>query len=259
MNDRLKTINESTATPVNTRSGLSGHPDALANIAPTLVDGGGGAGESAYQAARVGLKSMYDALGEMDAATAANLAPVARGSRTAMEIPNDRRAALANAMGQRFESAAKTVDRSIGAIKESLAALEKAVDSALLNPRRNETGVATAAAQIRDYVRSLKDGGARMQFLKTSIDNADHETISAVLQTSNWISGLSREEAQLVRELAEQKFATRAANQRNAARKALDTVMQAGGRFVSEYHKMVPRIVPDKGTDAVRRLAGAAS
>jgi len=60
------------------------------------------------------------------------------------------------------------------------------------------------------------------------------------------------------RQLAEHKFAPREAAQRDAARKALDIVMQAGGRFVTEYHKMIPRIVPDKGPDAVRRLAGGA-
>jgi hypothetical protein len=176
-----------------------------------------------------------------------------------MEVPNDKRPALANAMGQRFESAAKTVDRSIGAIKESLGALEKATDSKLLNPRRNEVSVAQAASEIRAYVKGFPNAAERMAFLNDQIKDGNHEVASAVLQTTGWVSGLTPKELGIVRTLAEEKFAPREMAQRDAARKALDTVMQAGGNFVREYHKMIPRIVPDKGTDAVRRLAGAAS
>jgi hypothetical protein len=257
-NERLKGINESTAAAPHTAAGLIMNPDSLRNLGPVLVDGEGGVGEVAYTAARAALQSMYTALGAMDDATKANLAMVPRGRSTAMEVPPDRRPALAAAMGQRFEGAAKTVDRSIGAVKEAVAALEKAVDSKLVNPRRNETGVATAAVQIRDYVKSLSASGERLQFLQEAIKDGQREVASAVLQTTGWVSGLTPKELAIVRGLAEEKFARRESAQRDAARKALDTVMQAGGRFVNEYHKMIPRIVPDKGTDAVRRLAGGA-
>jgi hypothetical protein len=259
-NDRLKSINESTAAAPHTAAGLIMNPDSLRNLGPTLVDGEGGVGEVAYTAARAALQSMYTALGDMDDATKANLKVVPRGNRgTAMEVPPDRRPALATAMGQRFEGAAKTVDRSVGAVKEAVAALEKAVDSKLVNPRRNETGVATAAVQIRDYIKNLVGAGERLSFLQAAIKDGQHEVASAVLQTTGWVSGLTPQELDTVRALAEQKFAPRETAQRDAARTALDTVMKAGGNFVQAYHKMIPRIVPDKGTDAVRRLAGAAS
>jgi hypothetical protein len=119
--------------------------------------------------------------------------------------------------------------------------------------------VAAAAVQIRDYVRALPDAGARMTFLHDAIKDGHHEVVSAVLQTTPWVSGLTPKELATVRTLAEQKFATREANQRDAARKALDTVMQAGTRFVTEYTRLIPRAVPDKGTEAVRKLAGVAS
>jgi hypothetical protein len=260
-NDRLKGINESTAAAPHTAAGLIMNPDSLRNLGPTLVDGEGGVGEVVYTAARAALQSMYTALGAMDDATKANLEVMVRGRdsrNNTMEVPPDKRPALAAAMGQRFEGAAKSVDRSVGAVREAVAALEKAVDSKLLNPRRNETGVATAAVQIRDYIKSLSGGGERLQFLQEAIKDGQHEVASAVLGTTGWVSGLTPKEQQTIRALAEQKFAPRETAQRDAARKALDTVMQAGGNFVQAYHKMIPRIVPDKGTDAVRRLAGGA-
>jgi len=259
MNDRLKAINETTATPVSTRAGLSGHPDSLTNIGPVLVDGAGGAGETAYQASRVALRNMYDALAHMHDATQANLVPTPRGNRVAMEVPPDKRQALATAMGARFESAAKAVDRSVAAVKESLAALEKATESNLVNNRRNETSVAQAASEIRAYVKGLPDAGARMAFLHDQIKDGSHEVVAAVLQTTGWVSGLTPKEMEVVRGLAEHKFAPRETAQRDAARKALDTVMQAGSKFVADYHRMIPVIKPDAGSEAVRRLAGAAS
>lgn len=258
-NDKLKNINEKTAAAPHVAAGLSGHPDALATLGPTLVDDAGGPGEVAYSAGRVALQSMYTSLAAMDDATKANLAPHQRGARQVMEVPPEKRPALAAAMGTRFENAARTVDRSIAAMRESVAALEKAVDSALVNPRRNEVGTAAAAVQIRDYVRALPSAAARTTFLQEAIKDGQHEVASAVLQTTPWVSGLTPKELALVREMAEAKFAPRATAQREAARKVLDTVMSASAKFVADYHKSLPRIVPDKGTEATRKLSGAAA
>src|SRR5689334_6806884 len=104
--ERLEKINSDTATPVSTAAGIVMHPDSIANLGPVLVDDGGGIGETAYVAARGALHSMYSALSGMNDAVKENLVQVGDGRNKTMQVPNDRRPALAAAMGQRFESAA---------------------------------------------------------------------------------------------------------------------------------------------------------
>ena len=161
----------------------------------------------AYIAARTALASLYQGLSDIESAHAAMTAPylggrkVIEGNVTRHEIPDNRRAEVANAMGQSFNRIAHTVEANNVTVAESVAMLSKRVEQSLINPRRNEVATAQNAAEIRQHIRSLPEG-KRMDFLHAAIKQGDHEVATAVIGASCFTSGLNREQHETIRGLA---------------------------------------------------------
>ena len=163
-------------------------PTSSRRLGPILADGEG-PGQMAYIAARTALASLYQGLSDIESAHAAMTAPylggrkVIEGNVTRHEIPDNRRAEVANAMGQSFNRIAHTVEANNVTVAESVAMLSKRVEQSLINPRRNEFATAQNAAEIRQHIRSLPEG-KRMDFLHAAIKQGDHEVATAVIGAS---------------------------------------------------------------------------
>jgi hypothetical protein len=177
--------------------------------------------------------------------------------RTVMrEIPEERRAQLAADLGARFESTARAFDRNLGIVNEAIANLDNRLERAL-GPKKDSPATAQAASDIRNYVRGLSDG-KRMDFLHKAATEGDHEVVTAVLSTTPWVSGINREQAATIRDLAAEHFAPKEYAARNAARKVADHLRQSSQNFVAAFKKLQPTVKPSAHAAAMAKLKESA-
>ena len=253
-NDRLQRIHESTATPLDTKVGLGLHPDAIVAHGQLLCDASG-PGEVAYTSGRTALHALYSGLSTIEAANHEMSVDKIVGRATQRVVPPERAPQLAAAMDVKFKNVARTLERNEAAVDEAITQLESRVQAAILHPRKDTSSGVQFAAEIRSHLRdTLKTPSERLDFIRKAIAEGDLEIASAVLSTTSYNSGLSKQEQSLVRGLAEERFALRESKQRDAAMKIKATLQTAMQQFVGRYVQLLPKIQEAKGAKALERL-----
>jgi len=241
------------------------HPHSLLPHADILVDGEStDVAAASYDTARRTLKVLYESADAIDQAHTACMTNIRVGTEKASGKPilqrgidPQRAPQLAAAMSESFGRAAAQIEASDGILGKTVEKLENDVATSLVNKRANETSVSQAAGEIRQYLRSnFKDPGARLNFLMQCIEQGDHETISAVLATRPWVSGLDREQQARVRDLAAEKFAQRSYKQLKAITAVRAHLDRANRSYVASYFSKLPRIAATPVDDALGKLKG---
>jgi hypothetical protein len=254
-NERLVAIDQATDAPLHTAVGLGNHPRQLGDLGPVLLDGHA-VGEVIYRAGRVALKSMYAELSNAHAATEAvqEIVQPGRDSRTRhYVVPEARKAELANALASSFSRAAKVSDGALAQVDEGISQISGRIEAAISNPNKARTDVALEAGEIRQHIRSLPHH-ERRQFVVSSIEQGDHQVMTAVVGASPFASGLDREAHALLRAYAAEKFAPKESAQLGAAQKVRNAVLAAGAGFVQQTQRLLPKVAEDPKSAAVRRL-----
>lgn len=170
-----------------------------------------------------------------------------------MAVPDERAAELATAITSRATRTGNATQKFMDSIDASLAELDRRVTVSITNPRKNEVSVATSASEIRQYVANMpkKD---RMSFLHDRIEKGDHQVVTAVLDGSCWVSGLNDEEFDIVRSLAQERFAPRDTAQAAALRKCRAQVETGAYEFSNVIVRNLPRVKEDRKEAALRQL-----
>jgi hypothetical protein len=251
-------INAAVTTPINGSVSPSLHPNSLIPFGEVLAADDAPSTASAYRAGCSALATMYATTSDIIAADAATRSQfgfslAVDGRKIQVAVPEDKKQQLAADMGARFAAVAKGVDQHFHTVNETIDRLTSSIDRALTNPKRNETGVAAAASDIRKFIAALSDE-KRMNFLHAAVAADDHEVVTAVLGTSGFVSGLPRESVAVLRNLASQKFAPREHAQLDAAQKLRDHLTVASRVFVQKFKELTPVLRESKNTTAIRKL-----
>lgn len=255
---KLEQLRESVKTEVTGDVSPGLHPDALLPFAQPLIDHEAAtpALDSAFRAQQV----LYNAMRDMTAAENETRLKyggtlVVDGKSIQRAIPEAQQAALAADLGARFESTAKRFDRHLGVVNETIDSLTTTIER-VLSPKKDTPATAQAASDIRAYVKNLPEE-KRMSFLHEAA-KSDHEVIAAVLSTTPWVSGLNREQAALVKEMASEGFAPKEHAARAAAQKIAGHLLSSAQNWTAAYRKLVPVLKPSAHAAAIQKLKGPA-
>jgi hypothetical protein len=174
-----------------------------------------------------------------------------------IDIAEDAKPALSDAMARSFERGAATLESAERVIEETHKALTSRIDASLVNPRRNETSVAAMHSQIRDVVRALP-AIERNGFIRTAILEGDIDVTTAVLAASPYASGLSRAQAADLKIDAEMKFSPEAFATRASVEALRADVSRASQNYLAKYIEAVPRQNPAtaKRSATLKKLRG---
>lgn len=167
---------------------------------------------------------------------------------------------LVDAAQKRFGEVARKVDKSLADLTEAETTLADAVATKLTDQRaESPTGVALGS-EVRQFVRGL-DRGKRLGLVKERIEAGDLATVSAVLNSASFLSGLDESEASALRGLAEKKFAPVESEALASARQARQMIESAGTSFASAWNSRIAKLGPgnQKRDEAVAKLAGGAA
>jgi hypothetical protein len=246
-----------TSVELSTEAGMSFHPASLGVHGKTMASEGGTAARI-FSSARSALGAAYTERTNMARAVQAmtTMGPKRldeKGRVTNIGIPPEHRAPLQAAMDTAFNRAANRIAVHQQTIFDGLASLKKQIDQSLV-PKSHDARAATAASDIRSYIRGLKPE-ERISFIARACTDQDHEVAAAVLHTTPFISGLNREQAALVRDHAEKCFAPQVRAQYDAANACLLAVDSAGTELIRTYKSLMPAPArPDQSSAALERL-----
>ncbi len=173
------------------------HPTVIQGDSPGAVTGRGA------------LTAIYDAIGKIN--------------DTAARVKDKGR--LASAAQPFAERAVQSVGRAMETLKKQVEHLDSQIDTAISPPVDP-----TLAGQIRTYWAN--SGSKALPGLRKAIEEGDAATISAVLHTPAYLSGLSDENQELLRQIATKRYAPDKTVQRAEAADALQRVERATNFFM---------------------------
>ncbi len=269
LSERVQKLNANTAIPrerIRASVPQSLHPDQILDCAEACVDSPDATVSiNGYSAGRSAMKLMLENLSDIDdavsAATIVRPIPnqiVARGNKPQLErvVAPEFAAQVRGAMATSADHVARGVEKHLKAIESSIATVEQQVESKLKNPRVDSA----EAADIRRYANGLP-ANERMGWVHSRIAEGDLTVSHAILNFSSWASGLEPARAELLREMARQRFAPTEVKMRDALRSVQTKVMTAAKTFASEYAKRLPAVPDGKLGAAIKNLQsrGAAS
>jgi hypothetical protein len=265
MPTRLETINEGTRpAAINTKIATDWHPDAIAGVGATLVDGESiDVGSVAYESARKSLNQVYQSAADIDSAIEACTIDHRVGTEKSSGKPILRRGldpqrldALRAAMATSFERVAKNLEAGDRVVDGAITKLQNEVDVALRHPRANDVSVATAATEIRAFIARMPEERRTAFLHKAIVDDGDAEIAHAVLATTPYTSGLTKDQLAQVREWSADRFATRSFKQLRAAHAVKQHLARVTQRYVADYFAKLPKPRIDAATAAVAKLNG---
>lgn len=257
-NPKLDAIRAATTTEVVASIPADWHPDSTLLWAEPLMAHEGAT--AALQSGRAALKTLYESMRVMQDAERATREKFGgtlevSGKVIQRSVPEDKQAALAADLGARFESTAKSFDRHLGVVNDTIESLTNTIERAL-SPKKDSPATAQAASDIRAYVKNLPDD-KRMSFIHGAINEGDLEVAQSLLSTTPWVSGLNREQAAMIKEMAAEKFAPREHLARGAANKLADHLRSSSQNFVQAYRKLQPVLKPSAHAAAIAKLKEA--
>jgi hypothetical protein len=222
------------------------HPDTLLPQSRTL-DQEATVGVSVLAAGREALIAAYEGFGKLNDAEAAlrrlEEKPYSRASKSDYRMKGGRPAILVqseelmSAAQKAFERLTPTIDRRVKELQTLQKTLGSRVDEAIDDKSRRTPEGLSIAASIRDHVKSL--GKSRVMFVTSAIERGDLKTASAILAAPAYLSGLTDSEHAAIKSAAAHKFAPVDNAQLKATDLVLDRVMQAGGRLVERYSRVL--------------------
>jgi hypothetical protein len=238
---------------------LSLHPDSIQPFKPILSpdQGSSAATAPAYGAATAALTTLYESMGQLEDAERTTRAAypagqVIDGAFVRLGIQPEAAQRLAADMGTKFASVARTFDAQYAQVQSAAAHLDERINAAL-QPAQRDNMAASAASDIRNYVRSLPDE-KRVGFLHDAIESGDHEIMSAVLSTTPWVSGLNREQFADVKEWAREKFSPVEYAQLGALNKLAAHLESSSHIFVTRYKALLPTVRENPAIEATKKL-----
>jgi len=225
------------------------HPTSLAAHARAL-DVQGTMGQHVYTDAHTALTVAYSCMGSLLDVRR----DVEKNFATRREIVRDGKVVREVAYPEQFfsgvdramERASRQIDSADAGIRAKISSLASRVETMLSDPS-TKTPV---AAEIRAHAKGLTDT-KRMAFIRDAINAKDKASVAALLSAPAYLSGLSKEQADLTRKMAEETFAQVESAQLHAAEKVLERVREAGGQLMAFYGE----ITTLKNTPAARARA----
>jgi hypothetical protein len=209
------------------------HPTSLAAHARAL-DVAGTMGQHVYTDAHTALTVAYTCMGNLRDVRK----QVEKQYRTRREVVQNGQVTHAVAYPEQFfagvdramERASRQIDSADAGIRAKITSLASRVETMLSDP----SAKTPVAAEIRAHAKGLTDT-KRMAFIRDAINVKDKASVAALLSAPAYLSGLSTEQADVARKMAEETFAQVESAQLHAAEKVLERVREAGAQLVGYY------------------------
>lgn len=209
------------------------HPTSLAAHARAL-DVQGTMGQHVYTDAHTALTVAYTCMGNLRDVRK----QVETQFQTRREVVRDGKVVRAVAypeqffagVDREFARAARQMDSADAGIRAKINSLASRVETMLSDP----SAKTQVAAEIRAHAKGLTDT-KRMAFIRDAINAKDKASVAALLSAPAYLSGLSKEQADVARKMAEETFAQVESAQLHAAERVLERVREAGGQLTAYY------------------------
>lgn len=193
-----------------------------ANADGPVYDPGFSAARQAMQSLRASAELLADAEGAV---------------KGAKDATNERR--LRTGAESKLNAARKAMESGLTSIAARREAVEAEIDGALgLVSARTELVPAMRSGEIRAYFQRLS-ADDRFALGREAIAAGDIETVSAILSVTPIASGLSRDKANMLRMMAEQKFAPGKVALRAGLDKLSSALTRAGGVITDRFGGLV--------------------
>jgi hypothetical protein len=245
-------------TAVDADAGLAGHPANIESLRGVLApDGERGLAATAFNIAQEALRDAYRIRGELSRARRAVADPARREFYQGKERPAvspELATQTADKMSSAFTSGARKFDRAVEEVEEATRAAQNIIDGVLVDPRRNEVAQSSIAAEIREHV---KNNSAQFSFVASAIEAGDVVTVRAVLGAPAFLSGLSTENAGILRGVAADKFAPEAVATLKGLAVVRAEIQRGAQALLQRFTEVVPRPSAKSaaGNAALDRLA----
>lgn len=245
----LDDINQRTDIPVSTDAGLVTHPSSINPFGAALVESPA-APHAIYTAGKQALKVMHESLSAIAAADRALRQAPPPGVKVTLEtragqaapifpMPPDKIDEFNQAMAHNFSRAGASYEKAEQTISAGIEALDKSIDTALMDKDRNTAGTAQAAGEIRSIIRAAKPE-ERSHQVEQLIKDGEHSAVAAILGAPPLASGLTRAQMTTLRTMAAARFAAVPFQQREAAGKLLEHLKSAAVHYSQTWQKYVP-------------------
>ncbi|MBW7057843.1 hypothetical protein KY389_14355 [Paracoccus bogoriensis] len=243
-------------TDIPVRSDISPevHPGALARYSEVLnVEGT--SGPSAFSLATGVLTEIYTSVGAVnDAVQAFEESGAGRqrrlvgGKVTEVTLPSDE---LITAVEARFNRSAKAVDTGIAWLRATAKSLEGTI-AEMWDAPTNKTAHAN---EVRAFA-SRQDSA--LDFVRSRIEADDRSTVAAILLAPPFLSGLTDEQAKLLKRMAEERWCPVERRQADAVAAMTEHAIRASASLTAAYTKVLaqrdnPKVVASR---KIRELAG---
>lgn len=155
-------------------------------------------------------------------------------------ITGDKVQAMADAAGHSFARGAELQEAAMLEIDNASKAVALGIETALKDPRANETARAAVATEIRMHIKAIPEE-KRMGWAMNALEAGDVEIVRAILQGGPFASGLDRKAFALFRSEAEKGLAPELVVKRDHLNVARGKVERAGSTFLKHYIDVVPK------------------
>ena len=171
-------------------------------------------------------------------------------------IPESRAAEFSDGLGRCLARASVSLDETDNAITKAESELTSRISAALRDPNREKPSNVANATAIREYVAKLPDD-KRVWWVTKAIEVGEHDIADAILGANHYISGFDKKQANLIRQIAAEKWASREVKQLAAVTKMRGTLELAISSVFGAFKNLEPRIpAPSSQTVAMKRLKG---
>lgn len=153
------------------------------------------------------------------------------GGRPQVTTPHQ---ALYDAGNATIERANQRLDHAYG----KLQAAETSLDQAITEGLRDLKFGAQVAVETRTMLRTMEDGAKRLGMVMGAAQRGDLPMVAAVLTGPAYLSGLTDEQRDLVREAAAHAVVPALKARRDAARKAQELIRRAGSHTIAEIDRL---------------------
>lgn len=204
-------------------------------------------GPGVFDPAFSATRSAFDSL----SGTSAALLEAETAVKAAKDPASERR--LRAAAEHRLGALKKTIDGTRATIAQRREALEVEIDAALGIPAAREQVVtALACADVRATLRAMHPG-KRFEAAREAIAAGDQTAVAAILSTSPWAVGIPRDQVDLLRAMAAERFAPAKVRLKTSL-DALAGVLETAGRVTLDRFGALTGMGDGKDSRAQRAL-----
>jgi hypothetical protein len=248
----VEAIELQTQLPINTNLGTIHHPDSVCHHAAALCDTLN-APSTIYSSARQLLQTFGRELSAVHEADKMVRTPrpgaklEQRGQVQVNSVDPAMHDQFVEGLNASFDRCGRALAQHKPRIVESLAMLDRGIETALKDTDRNSASVAAQHGELRALVRSSK---SPMSEVAAMIAEGDKRSVAAVLDASPRLSGLTAAQHATLRQMAEQRLAPDLFLQREAGRAVLAHLDVAANDLVARFRSYRPAPNAAKASDA---------